>query len=366
MTRKIQLLLFLIAALTFAHTSQAQPTITSSDIMSLIGTTPRSIESDTSGSITVNVGSAGASQNWDFSAQTIDGVNAAIEFLTATGTPFASDFPTANFVQKLEFGQESTLYTYHEVTSDAFSQLGIGIVSTDPDTSFIMERSNDVAPLPLEFEDTWTATTTDTTDIGSGFVTVNNSTTNNTVDGWGNVQLPVGEFACLRIREESEMLSETLMDGSIVSSDTTRDISYAWISPQEFLLVSISSQPGETDPNFTEAASISRLTDTGTSVDESREQLPESLTLLQNYPNPFNPETVIPFQLSTRTPVEVTVYNLLGQKVRTLVDEVRSAGEHRVKWNGRAGDGQQVPGGVYLYRLRTDTGVETRKMILLR
>jgi len=365
MTRMVHLLLFLVAIFIFASTSQAQISITSSDLLALIGTS-QSVESDTSGGITVNVGSAGTNQTWDFRSLTIDGVNAAFDFIGPTGTPFEGDFPTANFVQRLEFDAQTSLYTYSEVTSDAFSQLGIGTVSTNPDTSFIMERSDDVAPLPLTFGTMWTSTTTDTTDFGSGVLFVNNSTTTNNVDGWGTVRLPVGDFDCLRIREDSEHISETIFNGNVQTSDTTRDISYTWVSKQNFLLVAVTSQDGETDPNFTEASSVFRITDMGTAVNEPSEQIPESPALLQNYPNPFNPETVIRFELSTRGPIDLTVYNLLGQEVRTLVNEVRSSGPHHVRWNGLDDDGREVAGGVYLYRLKTGTSVETRKMVLLR
>ena len=73
--------------------------------------------------------------------------------------------------------------------------------------------------------------------------------------------------------------------------------------------------------------------------------------LRQNVPNPFNPETVIPFELADVGLVRLTVYSTLGQEVRTLVDEVRSAGRHRVRWDGRDERGRRVGAGLFLYRL---------------
>ena len=82
---------------------------------------------------------------------------------------------------------------------------------------------------------------------------------------------------------------------------------------------------------------------------------------LNNQPNPFNPTTVITFRLKQAQHVTLTVYNVLGQEVTTLVDEFRPAGEYSVEWNASS-----MSSGVYLYRLKTDDGVITRKMLLLK
>ena len=101
--------------------------------------------------------------------------------------------------------------------------------------------------------------------------------------------------------------------------------------------------------------------------DEGRlPNLPEAYTLSQNYPNPFNSGTAIRFALPHREEMELTVYNLAGQKVVTLVEGLRDAGVYKVHWDGRNGDRRELASGVYLYRLRAGTQVETRKSLLLR
>ena len=96
--------------------------------------------------------------------------------------------------------------------------------------------------------------------------------------------------------------------------------------------------------------------------------LPQSTTLDQNYPNPFNSATVIRFALPVGGDVELSIFNLAGQRVVTLADGARAAGTYTVRWDGRDDDGRALASGVYLYRLRTDEGQqqETRKLILLR
>ena len=92
-----------------------------------------------------------------------------------------------------------------------------------------------------------------------------------------------------------------------------------------------------------------------------------SFRLQQNYPNPFNSSTQITFELSSAGEVSLQVYNLIGQKVRTLVNGRKLVGTHRVKWNGRDDLGQPVASGVYIYRLSAgEHFVQSRKMLLLR
>ncbi len=103
-----------------------------------------------------------------------------------------------------------------------------------------------------------------------------------------------------------------------------------------------------------------------TGVDGEDSPLPEEFALGRNYPNPFNPETSIDFQLPISAEVALEIYNLLGQKVITLVGGKREAGFYTVRWDGRNESGAVMPSGVYFYRLTAGGFVETKTMILLR
>ncbi len=94
--------------------------------------------------------------------------------------------------------------------------------------------------------------------------------------------------------------------------------------------------------------------------------LPTEIELQQNYPNPFNPTTTIRYQLGSAQDVKMHVYNITGQRVRTLVDDHKLAGDHTVIWDGHDDQGTPVASGVYFYRLATDHGVVSRKMVLLK
>lgn len=94
--------------------------------------------------------------------------------------------------------------------------------------------------------------------------------------------------------------------------------------------------------------------------------LPETVLLWQNYPNPFNPTTTIVYQLPSASQVKLTVCNILGQEVITLVNARKLAGEHQVVWNGRDGRGRAAPSGVYIYTIQTEEFSQSRKMLLIR
>ena len=101
--------------------------------------------------------------------------------------------------------------------------------------------------------------------------------------------------------------------------------------------------------------------------------VPLRFTLAQNYPNPFNPATTIPYrvggsQFTVHSPLHTTlkIYNILGQLVRTLVDEEKAPGNYKIIWDGKDNAGKEVGSGIYFYQLRTEEYTATKKMILLR
>ena len=92
-----------------------------------------------------------------------------------------------------------------------------------------------------------------------------------------------------------------------------------------------------------------------------RDPLVLNFTLMQNFPNPFNPTTVIRWQLPVSSPVTLSVYNIAGQKVATLIDDIQAAGSHSVEWSAA-----DMASGVYFYHLETKGFSEIKKMILMK
>ena len=96
------------------------------------------------------------------------------------------------------------------------------------------------------------------------------------------------------------------------------------------------------------------------------EAIPAEYSLSQNYPNPFNPTTKIDFTLPRSDDVNVTIYNLVGQQIKVLVNSNLEYGFHTVTWNGLDQLGRPVASGVYFSELRTRNFRKTKKMLLLK
>ncbi len=111
---------------------------------------------------------------------------------------------------------------------------------------------------------------------------------------------------------------------------------------------------------------IFSFTPPATGVEEENNALPDQFALLNNFPNPFNPSTTIIYQLARPAHVTLTIWNIRGQKIRTLVEETKPRGTYEVKWDGKDEQGLVVPAGLYFYRLQAGGFSMTRRMILLK
>ena len=106
---------------------------------------------------------------------------------------------------------------------------------------------------------------------------------------------------------------------------------------------------------------VFRSSDRITGVNEDEERVPDQFSLMQNFPNPFNPSTTISFSIPQSSVITLTIFNLLGEEVATLISGRLDAGTHTVQW-----DATGYPSSVYFYRLSAGSYVETKKLVLLR
>jgi len=100
--------------------------------------------------------------------------------------------------------------------------------------------------------------------------------------------------------------------------------------------------------------------------DDAVEAIPSGFSLVQNYPNPFNPTTEIHYTVPKRTNVSIEIYNLLGRKITSLVNEEKSAGDYSVTWDGTDSKGSSVGSGIYFYQIKAGDFRDARKMLLLK
>ena len=175
-------------------------------------------------------------------------------------------------------------------------------------------------------------------------------------DKWyQDVPVPVGDFDPLD-------LLLTLLSGGL-EGDFPLILPFFDVVAEGAQLVSVTS-PGETGGIDFALESLERLPTDVQQPDVA--SVPTSFELLQNYPNPFNPGTAIVFRVPQTSHVKVRVYNLLGQRIRTLFEGVKEAGSHTLRWDGLNERGEPAAAGVYFLRLETEKQTLARKMLLVR
>ncbi|MCI0555237.1 MAG: T9SS type A sorting domain-containing protein, partial [Anaerolineae bacterium] len=211
----------------------------------------------------------------------------------------------------------------------------------------------------------------DSTGDPATFAIIFKTSSENTVDAWGTIRLPFGDVSCLRIRTIDIDITAIYSGGLLLQSDTSRRISYAWVTKDHGGVVGITSQEDETNPNFTDASSFTLLQSTVTAVEEPDEshRIPDGFMLTQNYPNPFAHNiaaTTIRFALPQATFTEIAVFNLLGEQVCVLTSQVLSSGTHAVRWDGRDESGRLLASGTYVYRLKAGDVQMSRTLLLLK
>ena len=100
--------------------------------------------------------------------------------------------------------------------------------------------------------------------------------------------------------------------------------------------------------------------------DEKEVSLPKNFGLTQNYPNPFNGQTNIEFQISSLSNVKIQIFNILGQKIKTLLDEEKSPGYYTIIWDSKNDFGDSMNSGIYFIKFNSGKFTETKKMTLLK
>ncbi len=168
-------------------------------------------------------------------------------------------------------------------------------------------------------------------------------------------------------------------DSTILSADTTTSKAWTQLTIVDTLVldkddsVAIVLDAGNTSGpeqldncSYFDLVEAEKLGEIITSVNDFTELHPENFRLFQNFPNPFNPTTTISYNLPEDTEVNLKIYNLFGQEIRTIVNEAQAAGSKSVVWNGKDASGQIVSSGLYIYRLEAEKIVQNKKMLFLK
>jgi len=317
--------------------------------------------------------------SWDFSGLNTH-TRMSLESVVPGTTEFAADFPTAThalrdtaFTYSFTFTGlglvilRGTGFNYMRLGTDlldyGFKGKGNAFINGSPypaQGAWVKTPSAVYFGLPLGMGKSWTTSFVDvlqgSATLGPlGTIPFGPDTTwhdiTYTVDAYGQLTVPIsGQSNGLRIRKVDRFATR--------SAQGVR-VGYYIVAEN-----GASVQFGVADTAATSGTvgvySLQWTTSTLTSVQRIND-VPTVLTLRQNYPNPFNPSTTIRFTLPSSQHVTLKVYNLLGEEVATLVDEMIDAGESSVQF-----DGARLSSGVYLYKLQSGTSTQTRRMMLVK
>lgn len=344
--------------------SFAQITITTADVASRLTVGNSLINRADTLATTANIGTPGTTANtWNFGALNTHRLD-TLRSVNAAGTPYIALFPGATHAlqtrQTLQ-GITGTVFQYLKLGTNLLNPGNAGDGQTPFGTAVLRTSNtpNDIFyQLPLTLGTTWASTYVESLSVTIGGITffsqVTNHSITHTVDAHGNLTLPgtFGTHQSLRIRNDDRTSGAT----------TGRTISYQFIARNA---ASVQVAAADTLQPNTGTININRNATSwsGPLPTDVRlsDNVPAEFALMQNYPNPFNPSTTITYQVAVTGRVSLKAYNLLGQEIATLVNEVKSPGTYALKWNAEG-----IPSGIYFYKMQSGSFSATRRMMVLK
>jgi len=296
------------------------------------------------------------------------------EYIDPTGQPGASDFPTSNVCSPLTYepfpGATFTLVAYMSIEDDGVYTLGYyvhAVVPPSTDTTYTEKYlpKQLVFPLPITYGTDRTAVDTLYIDEASNSFTV--TTTHIVCDGWGDITYPPVPGAAApkvsvvsALRFTVDQIEETYFGGFFNSRN--REVEVDYIAADGGLV-----EVQQPDTSYSggvaavESITYSLRVGPATGIREIPAGVPGAFSLSQNYPNPFNPTTVFTVTVPSPEFVSVKVYDLLGREIAELAGTMMNPGTYEISF-----DAENLPSGIYVYRMVAGTYVETRKMNVIK
>ena len=176
------------------------------------------------------------------------------------------------------------------------------------------------------------------------------------------------------INMQSTVVSVLDLNGQVVSEQTldyTQNFSLTGLNQnQDYILLASHSEHGTVEKEFS-ISSMVHVEDiefdlSAMSSENDKLNIPGKFSLSQNFPNPFNPTTEIKYELPNESLVNITIYDVMGRKINTLVNLEQSAGSYSLQWDATNSVGESIPAGMYIYTIQAGKYTSTKKMVLLK
>ncbi len=339
--------------------ASAQVIIPESALTDRLGSTieTKVFETESAAGLNALVAASGANQVWDFSVIDFpDSLQLSLSYVNLPADLPGSDlaaFSGATFVEYAVSGiddSEVEILLYQSIENGNVLSYGDVIVATENGMRDTLITRADPPALdglfPVEFENSWRDSTSY---ISGNESAITYQITEVTIDGWGPLVTPAGSVPALRLYN----LDRTyLIAGNQLLSE---EVNLDFISA-EGITANI-----ELDDMLAPASASFAVENNTMSLDRVDESIPESFRLSQNFPNPFNPVTTIAYAIPRTSNVNIKIFTLTGQLVKTIIDEVQPAGSYETRF-----DASGLASGLYLYKLESGSFIETRLMSLIK
>lgn len=348
----------IIILITSLHIS-AQIVIESDEIPHTVGN--QWVKNSSIGSIPVNLGTTGGPQTWDFTSQSLGAENSLAIITDPSLNPYSDSFPDANLVY-CSPADSDTVYQYYKLNSNYIVMLGMaGASSTTP---FVWEYDpSDSIPFPQSYGNSYSFHYGFRQDLVPGNYMKYYHYGVSEYDAYGTVNIPYGSYSCLRARTYDTCAITMYVSNTPIYSDTITFINYQFVTENYGGVVCIKSDTNETDPNYTEASILERLTSFTSEIKENED--PAAIECINNSPV-FSDYTTIQYSLPEDNYVELTLYDLTGRTVKNLVKKTQRTGTYSYRWYGDNDNGKKLSSGIYFYKLKVGDERYIDKVLLVR
>jgi hypothetical protein len=310
--------------------------------------------------VSVNLGAAGGPQTWTFTSQPMGPDSCTNVVFPVNQAPFHDSFPNANLVYASLEGADSA-FLYMELEPNFVSTLGIA--GTASSGMCLMYDPVDTNNLPEHYNDTRHYYAAYTVDFGAGSYVLYEKRGFEDIDAYGTVIVPYGSYPCLRYVLFDTLMLTTYYNNVPILFDTTTSILHQFVAENYSGVVCVRSQDDETNPYFTNASILERLTYFATGIEEVTNVFVGDNSVTVS-PNPFKNNVAFTYDGETTGPVIFEIYDVQGRLIRDFA--VRTAGKAIINWSGKDRDGMCVPEGVYLFRVHAGDHHMIGKIVRMR
>jgi hypothetical protein len=311
--------------------------------------------------VTVDLKTTGGPQTWDFTSQAMGSEFGYATIVEPSANTYIDSFPGANLVY-CSPADSDTVYQYYNLNSNCIIMLGLGAVS--PTTPFVWKYDpSDSIPFPQSYGNSYSFHYGFQEDIGPSTYIKYCHYGVSEFDAYGTVNIPYGSYNCLRARTYDTCAMTFYVSNTPMFSDTITFINYQFVTENYGAVVCVKSDTNETDPNYTNAFILERLTLFLSGIEDNKNSTDIECS---SYPKLFSDYTTIQYTLPEQNQVELTFYDMSGRKVNTLVDRAQEKGNHSYRWYGNDFSGKLLGSGIYFYRLRAGNNIHTGKITLMR